>query len=104
MLPSGESTFGKPLNRQWLRLVLFLADGHLRLDNSPAENANRPFVVGRKNWLFSQTPRGALFGTAMYSLIETAKINGLSPYDYRQFVFATLPTLDREKYIEMLLP
>ena len=82
----------------------FLEDGYLPLDNNLAENAIRPFVVGRKNWLFSQTPRGAHASAAIYSLIETAKVNGLSPYDYLQFVFATLPTLDPETDIEVLLP
>lgn len=68
-----------------------------------AENAIRPLVVGRKNWLFSQTPSGAQASAAIYSLIETAKANGLSPYEYLQFVFETLPTLSKDD-LGTLLP
>ncbi|MCJ8286363.1 IS66 family transposase [Halomonas sp.] len=102
-----KSTLGKALHyldKQWHRLVRFVEDGYLPLDNNPAENAIRPFVVGRKNWLFNQTPRGADASAALYSLVETAKVNGLSAYDYLQFVFATLPTLSREDDIDTLLP
>ncbi|MDQ7734152.1 IS66 family transposase, partial [Halomonas sp. SpR1] len=101
-----KSTLGKALHyldNQWPRLTRFLDDGLIPLDNNPAENAIRPFVVGRKNWLFSHTPSGAHASAAIYSLIETAKANGLSPYDYLQYVFATLPTLDDDE-LNTLLP
>ena len=91
------------MDKQWPRLVRFLDDGLIPLDNNPAENAIRPFVVGRKNWLFSHTPSGAHASAAIYSLIETAKANGLSPYDCLQYVFATLPTLDDDD-LNTLLP
>ncbi|MCS2608483.1 IS66 family transposase [Halomonas dongshanensis] len=101
-----KSALGKALHyldHQWPRLIRFLDDGLIPLDNNPAENAIRPFVVGRKNWLFSHTPSGAQASAAIYSLIETAKANGLSPYDYLQHVFVTLPTLHHDD-LGTLLP
>jgi len=56
----------------WAQLTTFLQDGHIPIDNNPAENAIRPFVMGRKNWLFSATPRGARASATLYSLIEDA--------------------------------
>ncbi|MGO1426975.1 MAG: IS66 family transposase [Halomonas sp.] len=100
-----KSALGKALHyldNQWPRLTRFLDDGLIPLDNNPAENAIRPFVIGRKNWLFSHTPSGAQASAAIYSLIETAKANGLSPYDYLQYVFATLPTLDDDDFSTLL--
>ncbi|MGP9509052.1 MULTISPECIES: IS66 family transposase [unclassified Halomonas] len=100
-----KSALGKALHyldNQWPRLTRFLHDGLIPLDNNPAENAIRPFVIGRKNWLFSHTPSGAQASAAIYSLIETAKANGLSPYDYLQYVFATLPTLDDDDFSTLL--
>ena len=102
-----KSALGKALHYldgQWDRLTRFLDDGRIPLDNNSAENAIRPFVVGRKNWLFSHTPSGAQASAAIYSLIETAKANGLSPYDYLQYVFDTLPTLDEDDDLTALLP
>jgi transposase len=72
----------------------FLDDGRIPLDNNPAENAIRPFVVGRKNWLFSHTQRGAQASATIYSVIETAKINGLEPYAYLNCVVDQLAYLD----------
>jgi transposase len=63
--------------KQWNRLVGYLEDGRIRPDNNLAENAIRPFVVGRKNWLFSGHPNGAKASATLYSLIETAKANSL---------------------------
>ncbi len=91
-----KSALGKALHYldgQWQRLRCFLDDGRITLDNNPAENAIRPFEVCRKNWLFSHTPSGAHGSAAIYSLMGTAKGNGLSPYDDLQFVFETLPIL-----------
>ena len=101
-----KSTLGKALHYldgQWPRLVRFLDDGHIPVDNNPAENAIRPFVIGRKNWLFSHTPSGAQASAVIYSLIETAKANGLPPYEYLHYVFETLPTLDEDD-LSTLLP
>ena len=54
----------------------------LDISNNPAENAIRPFVVGRKNWLFCDTPKGAEASAIVYTLVETAKANRLEPFDY----------------------
>lgn len=89
---------------QWERLVGYLEDGHLSPDNNLAENAIRPFVVGRKNWLFSGTPKGAEASALLYSLIETAKANGLEPYAYLRYIFALLPVALTLQDYEALLP
>jgi hypothetical protein len=88
----------------WPQLTTFLADGHLPLDNNPAENAIRPFVVGRKNWLFSGSPRGAHASATLYSLIESAKANGLEPRAYLGFLFERLPLANTPEAIAALLP
>ena len=69
-----------------------------------AENAIRPFVPGPKNWLFSGSPRGAEASCAVYSLIETAKRNGLDPFAYLNYVFTKAPTVDNEDGWDSLLP
>lgn len=104
-LPKG--TLGKALgylDKNWNKLTVYLDDGALAIDNNRAENAIRPFVVGRKNWLFSDTPRGAHASAALYSLIETAKSNGLEPYVYLKAVFATLPSATTPEQVQALLP
>jgi transposase len=82
--------------KQKNRLEKFLEYGVLRMDNNLAENAIRPFVVGRKNWLFSDQPHGASASAVLYSLIETAKVNNLEPYRYLLFLFDKLPMALRE--------
>jgi len=90
------------LNNQWPKLVRYLDDGLLNIDNNRAERAIKPFVIGRKNWLFSQTATGANASAALYSIIETAKANGLIPFDY---VMACLDELCKpQPDIEKLLP
>jgi len=92
------------LSRQSPKLTVFLTDGRIPLDNNPAENAIRPFVIGRKNWIFSQTPRGAQTSARIYSLIETARANGIEPYTYMVEVLAKLPSSTTEEDIDKLLP
>jgi transposase len=92
------------LNNQWPSLLHYLEDGRLNIDNNPAENAIRPFVLGRKNWLFADTPAGAHASAALYSLIETAKANDLEPYQYLRHVFKELPKAQSVSVIESLLP
>jgi transposase len=72
-------------------------------DNNVAERSIRPFVLGRKNWLFAGSPRGADASCFFYSMIETAKENGLNPYGYLKWVFETAPWLEKSDY-EKLLP
>lgn len=102
-----QSATGKALNylhNEWSKLVGYLADGRLEIDNNRAENAIRPFVIGRKNWLFSDSVRGVNASANLYSLIETAKANGLEPYAYLRRVFSELPQADSVEAIEALLP
>tara|TARA_B100000446_G_scaffold137525_1_gene129909 strand:- start:8234 stop:9733 length:1500 start_codon:yes stop_codon:yes gene_type:complete len=102
-----STTLGKALtylHNQWPRLVEYLEDGNYPIDNNPAENAVRPFTIGRKNWLFSQSQAGACASANLYSLIETAKMNGLNPYDYLKEVFGQLPNAETLGDIERLLP
>lgn len=89
---------------QWDRLIGYLEDGCLNPDNNLTENAIRPFVVGRKNWLFSGTPEGAEASALLYSLIETAKAYKLEPYSYLRYIFDRLPPATGLKDYEGLLP
>ena len=88
----------------WPQLTVFLEDGHIPIDNNPAENAIRPFVVGRKNWLFSFSPSGARASAILYSLIESAKANGLEPRAYLAYLFERLPLAKTPEDIAALLP
>lgn len=80
----------------------YLLDGRLSLSNNAAENAIRPFTVGRKNWLFADTPKGANASAAVYSLIETAKANGLNVYAYLQHLLLYMPGAEWQRYPEEL--
>lgn len=70
---------------QWPKLIRYLEHGQITIDNNRAERAIKPFVIGRKNWLFSNTARGAKASAILYSLIETAKANGLLVESYTQY-------------------
>jgi len=100
-----KSLLGKAVNyclNQWLPLTNYIKNGHAGIDNNHVENAIRPFVIGRKNWLFSGSPKGAKAAAGLYSLIETAKAGGLEPYDYLRFIFEKLPTTKPEELINLL--
>jgi len=102
-----ESLLGKAVNYaegQWDKLLRYLDSPILTPDTNAAENAIRPFVLGRKNWLFSGSPDGAEASCAMYSLIETAKANGQNPYAYLRTVFDTAPRINNRDQWEELLP
>jgi transposase len=92
------------LDSQWLRLINYMQSGDYPIDNNAAENAIRPFVIGRKNWLFSASQHGATASANLYGLIETAKANGLEPYAYLKRVFIELPNATTLEQIENLLP
>ena len=92
------------LNNEWDKLICYLQDGRLEIDNNGAENAIRPFVIGRKNWLFSTSVKGVKASANLYSLIETAKANGLEPYAYLRYLFTHLPVADSVEDFEALLP
>ncbi len=86
------------------RITAYLENPDLTPDNNAAENAIRPFAVGRKNWLFAGSPRGAKASAAIYSLIESAKANGLNPLDYLNNLFDKLPKAKSEQDLRQLLP
>ncbi|MBF0449114.1 MAG: IS66 family transposase [Magnetococcales bacterium] len=88
----------------WPRLIRYLDDGCLEIDNNGVENAIRPFVLGRKGWLFSSATRGAEASANLYSLIETAKANGHEPYRYLRHVFTGIPKAETIEEFEALLP
>lgn len=102
-----QSLLGKALHYlagQWPKLIRFLDDGRYPIDNNAAERALRPFVIGRKNWLFSDTVAGAHASANLYSLIETAKANNLEPYEYLRAIFRALPRASNVDDIEALTP
>ncbi len=92
------------LHNEWSQLTHYLDDGRLEIDNNGAENTIRPFVLGRKNWLFSASVKGVKSSANLYSLIETAKANNLEPYAYLRRVFTELPKAETIEAIEALLP
>jgi len=102
-----QSLLGKAVNyllKEWPRLTVYLQDGRLNIDNNRVENAIRPFALGRKNWLFSQSVEGAGASAALYSLIETARGNGHNTYAYLKYLFTVLPTVHDSEDIDSLLP
>lgn len=89
-----KSALGKALyylREQWPYLIRYLEDGRLELSNNRAERSIKPFVIGRKNFLFANSPLGAQSSAVIYSLIETAKENGLDPYCYLLWVLEQAP-------------
>ena len=94
------------LKNQWPNLVNYLKDGRLELSNNIAERSIKPFVISRKNFLFANTPGGATSSAVIFSLIETAKANGLDPYKYLTHIFKTAPNTDRstEEWARQFLP
>ena len=88
----------------WSRLNVYTQRGDLPIDNNRCENAIRPFVMGRKAWLFSDTPAGAHSSAVIYSLVQTAKANGLEPYAWLRRVLRDLPAAKTVEEVEALLP
>ena len=80
----------------------YLLDGNCSISNNLAENCIRPFTIGRKNWLFSGSPKGATASAGIYTLVETAKANGLDPMKYITFILGDLPGTDYLNYPEYL--
>jgi transposase len=102
-----QSLVGKAISytlNEWDKLIRYLDLACMTPDNNEIERAIRPFVVGRKNWLFSNTPRGARASAAIYSLIESAKANRLEPYAYLRFLFSRLPHAQDKESVKGLLP
>jgi transposase len=102
-----DSLAGKALKyiwNEWEYLLNCFSHGSYRIDNNYIESHIRPFTIGRKNWMFSVKPEGATASANLYSLIETAKANGLDPFDYLNKVFKKLPLAQTEKEFLELLP
>ena len=90
--------------KEWHKLVRYLESPYLTPDNNASENAIRPFVLGRKNWLFNKSPDGAKSSCGMYSLIETAKQNGVEPLQYLRVLFEKAPHAASAEDWDKLLP
>jgi len=105
-----KSKFGEAINyalNHKEEFMNFLKDGNCSISNNLAENSIRPFTIGRKNWLFSGSPNGAAASAAVYSIIESAKANGLNPYKYLKYIFSELPGVQfgrDPEYLEEYLP
>jgi len=92
------------LRNQWPKLVGYLDDARLAIDNNACERVIRPFVIGRRNWLFADTPNGAGASATLYSIMETAKANGQEPYRYLRHVLTELPKASSPEQVARLLP
>jgi transposase len=103
---SGKSELAKAIRyalTRWQALNRFADDGHLEIDNNPAERAIKPLVLGRKNWLFAGSPAGGERAALLYTFIETAKLNGLDPEAWLRDVLAIIPAHPINR-IDDLLP
>ncbi len=102
-----ESKLGKAITyalNQWPYLSRYLDSGLVEIDNNAAERSIKPFVIGRKNWTFADSVKGANASAVLYSLVETAKANGLEPYAWFRYVLTQLPQLEKGARVEHLLP
>jgi transposase len=89
---------------QWPKLLVYLQDGRLENNNNLSERAIKPFVIGRKGWLFASSVAGAEAAATLFSLIETCKHHGIEPYDWFRYVLQQIPLCQSDAKIEMLLP
>ena len=102
-----QSALGKALNymhKQWPSLIVYVEHGDLRIDNNLIENAIRPLVISRRNFLFCSSVAGANATANLLSLIETAKANKIEPYRYLRKLFTELPKASSLEEVEALLP
>ena len=102
-----KSALGKAMaymNKFWPRLIRYVEAGHLPIDNNETERAIRPFAIGRRAWLFADTPAGAEASARLYSMVETAKANGLEPYTWLLKVMRGLPEARKSGNWEHLMP
>jgi transposase len=100
-----QSHLGKAVEyclNHWKELNNFLLDGRLELSNNRSERSIKPFVIGRKNFLFCITPRGAKASATTYSIVESAKENGLKPFEYLTYLFTELPNATTKALDEFL--
>jgi len=96
----GQSVYYANSQRKYLER--YLLDGRLEISNNRAERSIKPFVIGRKNWIFFNTPNGARASAIYYSLIVTAKENGLHPFEYLTWIFENAPNLGKLGYVSAI--
>jgi transposase len=89
---------------RWQELTNYLREGYLEIDNNRIENNIRPFALGKNNWMFAGSPRGARAGAIFYSLIATCKANQLDPFAYFNYLLNHIRTCRDKKDYEVLLP
>ena len=95
--PMGRATTYAQSQRKYLER--YLLDGRLEISNNRAERSIKPFVIGRKNWLFSNTPNGAKASAVYYSLVVTARENGINPFEYLTWILSNAPNLGKPGYV-----
>jgi len=102
-----KSPIGKAIAytmNHWTNLTRYFEDGRLEIDNNRSDRAIKPFVIGRKNWLFNDSVKGAEAGAKIYSLIETCKVYHIDPYTYLRFMLKRIPLAKTVEDYEALLP
>ncbi|MFL9989684.1 IS66 family transposase, partial [Paraburkholderia sediminicola] len=102
-----QSLLGKALtylHGQWPKLIRYIENGNWPISNNPCENSIRPFVIGRRGWLFADTVDGANASANLYTLVESAKANGIDPYRYLTWLFQRLPLAKTVDDYDALLP
>lgn len=104
-----KSSIGKAINyclNQWDKLTAFMLDGKIEISNNRVERAIKPFVIGRKNFLFSKSPKGAQASGIVYSIIGTAKAKKINPFYYLTYLFEKLLNIgiDKTEELDKLLP
>ena len=102
-----QNALGKAIGylaSNWSKLERYIEHGYVPIDNNAAERAIRPFVIGRKSWLFNDTSKGATASAQLYSLVETAKANGQEPYAWLRHALERLPQASSVEDYEALLP
>ncbi|MFR1448931.1 MAG: IS66 family transposase [Beduini sp.] len=105
----GQTKLSKALTysiNQEENLRYYLEEGQIEISNNRAENAIRPYCVGRKNWLFANTVKGAKTSASIYTIIETAKLNNLKPYEYFEYLLTKVTeiNMEEEKEIDKIMP
>ncbi len=89
---------------QWDKLIRYLDDGRLEMDNGLSERCIKPFVIGRKNWLFNNSVAGVKAAQVIYSLIQTCAMHNIEPYAYLRYVLTAIPKINDSNSLETLLP
>ena len=102
-----QGLLGKAIHytlNQWPKLQTYLEDGRLEISNNRMERAIKPFAVGRKNWLFSNSVAGAHAAANIFSLIETCKAHQVDPYTWLRETLTRIPTCETVEQFEALMP